>query len=403
MNGIAHPVRTAAVTLALILSLSVTAGAQEENTTYRAQSDRYSVISYVSQAHARDLARQLEGLAGLYNEQFRFLPEELSAPMSVRVFSSQGQYDAYLNRLIDQQRDGFVYLHYDDPVKSELVGYHGSDEELERSFVHQSFVQFLRACIHNPPLWLQEGFAVYYEAAHYDPELRRAEYRENLAWLDVLKAIVAGEGDATPIPLESLLSASPDEVRTRLESFYPQAWGIVSFLLNSEYEDAQRILWDSISAMERDASREENVAAIHRHVFRWVDQNRLVDEFVGYVESRKTFEGWITRGIEQYDAEEYESAIDSFLNAVELGGEDHVPFYYLGLINYKLNDYEAAEKYYRDAVAAGAEKAITLYALGVNAYADNRFDDAVTYLEESIELDPSYREQAERILYRIRG
>jgi Flp pilus assembly protein TadD len=104
-----------------------------------------------------------------------------------------------------------------------------------------------------------------------------------------------------------------------------------------------------------------------------------------------------------YDAGNADEAERAFVQALRLRDDNHVPYYYLGLISYERQDYSLADFYYQTALDRGAGEAITLYALGVNAYADNRFDDAVTYLESTVDRDPAYRERAEGLLIRIRG
>ncbi len=398
---------------------------------YEIQSDYYHITSGVDRDHASATARRMEAMLQLYNSHFRFPLEELSEPFRVRIFASQDRYDTYLQTVIGETRQGFVYLHYRDPRKSELVGYYTPDGGLEQSLIHQSFVQFLRGFIQHPPLWIREGFAVYYEASRYNPETNQAVYRENLAWLDTLKAIL--DTDAIPfdaIPFDTILSMTQEEARNNLNVFYPQAWGMVSFLLDggnpqagnpqarlqkasrpatsrpeTTNPDISRILWDSISAMKPQASLEENVDAVYRSAFRWVDQTDLTRKFRNYIASRKTYQGWVSYGVEAFNNEEYQTAEDAFINAVNLDEDEtgYVPYYYLGLIHYQHGTYSLADYYYQEALARGSDNALTLYALGANAYADNRYDDAEEYLEETVRIDPSYRDKARTILTRIRG
>lgn len=397
MKGITRIGLSALVLLTATVNLAAQAG------TYEFETDHYRVISEIGAEHAGATATKLEAMLTLYNSQFRFPLEELEAPLRVRVFATKPRYDAYLRRLVDESRSGYVYLHYRDVAKSELVGYYTDDGSLDQSLIHQSFVQFFRAFIPHPPLWLREGFAVYYEASMYDPEFDTAIYQENLAWLDTLKSIVRGDSMEIVISLDEMLSMTIDEAKMNLESFYPQAWGMVSFLLNAEQPAVNRILWDSLSALHPDADLEENIDAVYREAFRWIDRNQLVEDFVAYLDSRRSFRGWITYGIEQYEEEEMEIAERAFVQAIQLDEDNYVPYYYLGLINYERQNFGLADFYYQEAITKGAEAAITLYALGVNAYADNRFEDAISYLEQTVDTDPSYREKAEDLLIRIRG
>ncbi|MCG8480818.1 MAG: hypothetical protein MI724_17120, partial [Spirochaetales bacterium] len=184
-----------------------------QSSSFESQSAHYRVISEISHDHAVDVGRQMESMLSLYNQQFHFPIDELETPLRVRIFATKSRFDSYLRRLVGEVRDGFVYLHYDDLEKSELVGYYTEEETLEQSLIHQSFVQFFRTFVPNPPLWLREGFAVYFEASEYDAEFGTVIYRENLAWLDTLKAMAAGNEMRSLISLDDMLSMSLPEAR----------------------------------------------------------------------------------------------------------------------------------------------------------------------------------------------
>jgi tetratricopeptide (TPR) repeat protein len=397
MNRLAR--RITGILVLLVLTLPVFG----QSSQYEASGPHYHVISEISRDHATETLDRMEALLALYNQQFRYPVEQLDAPLRVRVFATRSRYDAYMRRLVNETREGFVYLHYDDLAKSELVGYFVDDESLDPSLIHQSFIQFFRAFIPHPPLWLREGFAVYFEEVHYDPQFGTAIYRENLAWLDTLKEMVAGRSDRELIPMDEILTMDLDGARRNIDSFYPQAWGMVSFLANAEKREINRILWDSISALRPEYSRDENAAAVWQEGFRWAVPAQLEEDFLGYVDGRRSFRGWVSHGVEMYNAGDADEAERAFVQALRLRDDNHVPYYYLGLISYERQDYSPADFYYQTALDRGAGEAITLYALGVNAYADNRFDDAVTYLESTVDRDPAYRERAEGLLIRIRG
>jgi len=305
--------------------------------------------------------------------------------------------------LIDESRNGFVYLHYGDPAKSELVGYSANDPDLRKSMIHQGFVQYFRSFIPDPPLWIREGFAVFFEDSRYDSDFDAAIYQENVAWLDTLKSITDGSAGLTPLSLDEMLTIDLDTARERIDVFYPQAWGMVSFLLNSENQDINRILWDSLSALSADADIKENEQAVINQAFAWVTEEDLVGDFLSYSTERRSFRGWVEYGIERYNAGNLDGAEQAFVKALKLNASNYVPHYYMGLINYERQNYTLADYYYQTALETGADEPITLYALGVNAYADNRFDDAVTYLEMTVDRNPEYREKAEDLLVRIRG
>lgn len=373
-------------------------------TTYTVETDHYVVVSEYSEDHAEQLGVELEAFMVLFNDFFRFDATQLENRLNVRVFASENRYDRYLRRLIDDTRDDFIYLHYRDAERSELVGYLPSEDARDVSMTHQSFVQFLRAFVPNPPLWIREGFAVYFEEARYDEALERAVLIENLAWLETLKQIIAGQGVTDLIPLDQLLVLDVETARQAIDVFYPESWGIVSFLIHDENRGNNRILWDAISALEPEKDQDENAAAITERALRFVDVDQLVEDFLAYVDSRRTFRELVEDGIDAYGQARLDAAEELFVRARERRPDNYIPYYYLGLINYDRSDYSLADHFYTEALNHGADSALTYYALGVNAFADRRYDDAVSYLETSLELDPdSYSTKVGDLLRRIEG
>jgi tetratricopeptide (TPR) repeat protein len=377
------------------------AAAQEESFN-EVESEHYRVMSQVSVNQAARTASKLEAMLELYNSYFHFDLDQLDAQLQVRIFESKSGFDSYLNRVIGETRDDFIYLHYNDPARSELVGYYIEGEEFDFALTHQNFVQYMRAFIANPPLWLREGFAVFFEQSEYDNNFETVVYRENLAWLGTLKNLVAGEAEASLIPINDMLTIDVETARQNINVFYPQAWGMVSFLINSDDRDINRILWDAISALHPSASMEENARRINQRALRWVDRDVLEESFVRYVQERKSFKGLVEEGMDLYAEEQLTTAEENFVKATQLRDDNYIPFYYLGLINYDKGNYDLAEFYYREALDRGAAEALTFYAMGVNAFAANRLDDAGDFLERVTNAGESeYREDAEELLTRL--
>jgi tetratricopeptide (TPR) repeat protein len=369
------------------------------------ETDHFRVLSEIGEEHAEQTAKKLESLLVLFNDYFHFDLDELPVSLRARFFNTKADYDTYLRRVIDQTRDDFVYLHYTDLAKSELVGFAVEDEdEFDVSLKHQGFIQFLRAFVPNPPLWMREGFAVFFEEVGFNDDFTVAEYRENLSWLETVQAAIDGTVMVEPIQLEDMLTITVAEARERIDVFYPQAWGMVSFLLNSENREVNRIMWDSISSLDTEATLSENSVAVYEKAFTWEAESFLVDAFFSYLSNRRSFRTLVQDGIDSYSEGSLDVAEASFNDALLLREDNFIPFYYLGLINYDRQNYSLSDFYYKEALDKGSTEALTYYALGVNAYADNRFEDAISYLEQTIRLDPAaYQDKANQLLERIEG
>ena len=389
----------------LLMAVVVVAAMPAQTSTFAEYETRhYRVLSELGEEHARATAEKLESLLVVFNDYFHFDLDELPVRMRARFFSSRSRFDTYLDRVINDRRDDFVYLHYTDLARSELVGFRTDDDAFDVSLKHQGFIQFLRAFVPHPPLWLREGFAVYFEQVAFDPDLGVALYRENLAWLETLQSIIDGTAGLEPIGLAEMVRMTVEQARSRIDVFYPQAWGMVNFLLNSPNRDHNRIIWDSISALDPQSGLAENSERVYQRAFRWVPESILVEAYVDYIAGRRSFRTLVQDGVRQYSAGELAAAEESFVTALKLREDNFIPFYYMGLINYDRGNHALADFYYQEALSRGANEALTLYALGVNAFADNRFDDAVAYLERTVEIDPdAFRDKAGQLIARIQG
>jgi len=387
----------------LVLCLSFTLAAQTPN-QFEAQTKHYRVISENSAEQAQLTADRLEAMLSLYNDYFHFDLGSLPARMKVRIFSSKSRFNDYLNRTIKQTRDDFVYLHYADATKSELLAFNREAPDFNVSLIHQNFIQYLRAFVPNPPLWMREGFAVYFEQSTYDPDFKTAVYKENLSWLETLKNIVTGQGGTSPIGLADMLSMDVESAKANIDVFYPEAWGMVSFLVNSENKDVNRLLWDSIDALHPQATLSENDQRVSRQAFSWMNTAFLADQFVSFVQNTKSFRGLVEAGMDSYSSGDLTQAEAYFVKALALRDDNYVPYYYMGLINYDNKNYRLADYYYRTALDKGAAPALTYYALGVNAYAADNYDEATNYLNQTISIDPdNFTDKASELLGRMNG
>jgi len=392
------------ITVAAICTLALSGAFAQTGAFQEATSEYYRVFSEVSLAHAQETADMLDAFLDLYNEYLHFDADEMDTKLKVRVFANKTNFDSYLSTLIPQKRDSFVYLQYKDLAKSELLGFYMDDESFEKALVHHGFIQFLKAFVPSPPLWLQKGFAVYLEKSVYDPESASAVFNENLVWVKTIKSIMAFESGYDFIELENLLKIDVDAANSKIESFYAESWALVSFLAESDVKQYNRMLWDTLSTLQIDATMAANSDIVVDDVFGWVTTDEFYADFQEYMKSVKTFPELVKEGMAFYSDGDIKAAEKSFLKAIERNEKHDIPYYYLGLINYANKDYSLAEYYYLTSQQMGGELGLTYYALGVNAYADNRFDVAKDYLMKASDADPfGYGEKTTALLQKIEG
>jgi hypothetical protein len=361
--------------------------------------DHYAVLSELGQDRAAALSRQLEALFGLYDGFFRYDPEGLKAKLNVREFRDKAGFDIYMTQIVGQSKDDFVYLHYPSPERSELLVFPKDEPDFSASLAHQGFVQFLKAFVPNPPLWIREGVAVSFESAVWDDAAGKLSFPENLAWLETVKSLKERN---LLMSLDKLLAIGADEARAELDVFYPQAWALASFLANSQDKAYNRLLWDSVAALKKDASLEDNQAAVAKIVSTWYGSEAVEGAFASYLADRKTFPELVAEGVRKYADKAWEEGAAAFTAAKSMNATSYVPDYYLGLIAYAQNQFDSADAYYKQALALGCDPAITNYALGVNAYAQNRLDDAKGFLATAKDASPDrYGEKVDNLIAKI--
>ena len=236
----------------------------------------------------------------------------------------------------------------------------------------------------------------------WDPAAGTFSLKQNLAWLDGLKAIVRGDGGSTPIPLSDLLSLSREKAQAQMEVFAPQSWGLVQFLLNAPDRSYSRVVWDSVSALDPRATLEDNSQRALKRAFSWVADDKLQQDFQGYIMSLKTATDLVKDGIDQYAKGDLANAEASFAKSLELEPSSSTAWYYLGLIAYSGKDYSKAEEQYLKAFQLGANAAVINYALGVNSFAAGNATDATKYLNFAKQSDTaSYGDRVDALLKRL--
>jgi tetratricopeptide (TPR) repeat protein len=350
----------------------------------------YAITAENSNA-AGEIVNELEARFDVYNRLFRFDPAALKAPLKVRVFDNKLNYDAYITGHLGETKAGAVYLHYNSTDRRELV-IDRSSPEVDSMLAHQSFIQFLRAFVANPPSWITEGFSIFFSTLRYVPSGTPA-YEENLLWLETVKSL----GDKLPSP-EALFTA---DIQGYPDNFKVSSWALVSFLLNGG-RDTFRILSDSFLLLSPNATAAENSETLVRRLSFWNDPETIKTDFKNYLDSRKTFKELMEDGRRAYSRGDPMNAELSFMTAMDQKPSDFAPYYYLGLLYYEEKNYEVAEQYYLSSLERGADEALVNYALGINAASAGRNNDAIVFLKKASASDPAkYQKRVEELLLKL--
>jgi tetratricopeptide (TPR) repeat protein len=343
------------------------------------------------------LAKEMELRFDVYNRLFRFDPSTLSGPLKIRLFTDKVGYDDYVTARLGTAKAGAVYLHYHNAERRELVILRGREGD-RAILAHQAFVQFLRAFVPNPPSWMREGFAIYFNTLKFDPGEETLGYEENLVWLESVK-----DTSKTAPTLQAVIGADlddPSETPRELQTF---SWSVVSFFLNNGRDDYFRSLTECFMILSPEASVRENALAVQKHINLWNDPEIMERDYRAYLAARKTFAELMEEGRGAYAGGDPMTAELAFMGALDQRPSHYAPWYYLGLILYDEKNYSMAEEYYKKSLEFGADEALVSYALGLNAISDSRNADAAVWLGKAAEADPAkYKARAADLMRRLK-
>ena len=372
------------LTILLIPALAALASAQ-------LRSAHYETIVPAGSADGPVYQSEMEQRFTRYSAVFRFNPALLSAPLRVRVFTSQGEYDAYVTSKLGSPRPGAVYLHYNNPANRELVIHRGSPDE-GRLVPHQAFIQYLRAFVPNPPAWIREGFAVYFTTLVWNREQGNQAYEENLSWLETVKRLAANP-DAVFLA---------DRGGASLPNMQALSWSLVSFLMADPGGPYHRSLTDGFMLLKSNAAAEENAQAFYDRFFLFGSQADFIRDYNAYIAGKKTFVELVEEGQRAYGAKNFSEAGALFRRAAEMKSGHHAPPYYLGLLAYEDKNYTVAENFYKTALDLGAERGLVQYARGVNAATAGKTAEAVAFLEEAAAADSAkYKARSDELIKKL--
>jgi tetratricopeptide (TPR) repeat protein len=355
----------------------------------------YEIHSAADRPSTALLAAELEQRFETYNGLFHFEPAKLQSSLKVRYFIDEGEYKKYISSRVREENStvegGAVYLHYSAPERRELVVLKGAEGTM---LPYQAFIQFFRAFVPNPPSWMREGFAVYFNTLTFNADTRTLNYEENIAWLETVKKQLPAVS-----PRSVLLADSADVP----DNFQALSWSLVSFFLRNRESSYFRTLTDSFMLLKSDASAEVNSKIVYDRLSLFISIDAFESDYKTYISSRKTFTELVEEGQKAYEAKELTTAADLFREAVLLKPDSSVPFFYLGLIAYAEKNYDAAERWYVTALNLGENPGLVQYARGVNAAAAGRKADAEKFLQEAVAASPEkYKVLAEDLMTRLR-
>jgi len=365
----------------------------------------YSFVYPEGLSGIEEVADAFNALRSSFDGIFGFNPDPDSHVCRVRIFNDRPSFDKYIADRIGETRNQFIFLKYSKPELSELILYPADGTSGYGSFAgpslnRQLLLQYLYSYTLEPPLWIRDGFQAWAERLSYDPATGKVSCAGYSPWLESAKAL--NSDSARCINVADVLSAVTGSYESA--RFYPQAWALVEFLLQSGNADHRRFLHEAFVLLEgwgryNSGSQQENTDMIRGRFARMKTSQSADAEFSAWLSGMQTFAEIVQSGVTAYNAGRYAEAREKLVLAYSIRPEDPLLAYYLGLVQYADGKYAEAGEWYAKALTFGADPSTVNWALGLNALALGKTSEARAFLETARSLNPErYGDKVEKLL-----
>lgn len=338
---------------------------KSDNFLFFSTFDRDIIEPYIE--YSESLNRELNKLLYLKNHDgFR----------EVVILKDLNDYHEYLEVLEIPTRDDFVFLKFSDE-RSRVVLYL-NDELNYSTLAHHLTLQYINFYVGESPEWFHIGLATYFE----DYRIHE-EFNQSYKWLTTLKK---------SSDLDTIYSKVINADMNNVKPYY--SWILIDYLINSDIKEHNRLLWDSLSLLKHKYGGDRNKLLLD--LFKKYNLNKNIKN---YITGIKGYNDYMDLGIEEYQNENFISAIENFKESILLEPGNYSPEYYTGLCYSSMNSYTEAYSHFSSALDKGAPEDIVYYSIGINFYSNKEFVQAKKYLNK-IE-DKMYQVMVEKVLDEI--
>ena len=339
----------------------------------------YTVISWAGTEPGQTTLDLMEALVVRYNSLFLFDLSKAPGPWTVVLYASKGDFDAALTGQVSVPPSDFVYLHYADPSRSQLVAWvpaEGSPVDEVRSLAFQGFFQFLWTFLPHPPAWIETGLASVFWNSHWDGKVLTAS--SDLPYLEVLQE---RWNDKVP-DLNALLSA-PEGSLDAASGRDLEAWGLAAFLLESSDPTYARLFGSALGNLSPTASEEANRDAVIQRFVAAKDLAAAAADVQTYWKAKTGFSARLAQGRALLKEKNLVAAAAAFQGALTLRPHDDSALYFAGLTAYEAKDYIGADSQFAKVVPKALPPGLLAYARGLTAFALKQNNAAKSWLTQA--------------------
>ncbi|HEX6812541.1 MAG TPA: tetratricopeptide repeat protein [Planctomycetota bacterium] len=202
----------------------------------------YEVVSDIDQKMCAEACRVLEASYVNLMAQLTWIKEDKSQPrFRVFLFSGESGYQDYVKAIVGEAAPHTAGI-YSPVLKQLLIWNVTRREDMVRTIRHEGFHQFLDRIMENPPTWLNEGMAEFWETAkHEQGKLVGGQLRREHV------ATLTRSRNSLP-KLKDFVYGGRGDFYEFAQQRYAQGWALVHFLRKGPRENTARFekLWNEL-------------------------------------------------------------------------------------------------------------------------------------------------------------
>jgi tetratricopeptide (TPR) repeat protein len=201
------------------------------------ETEHYRVVTDIDLKTCKLAADLLESSVRRFEARLRPLPAEGARRFPVYLFSGQAGYERYLSEGLDMRVESTAGI-YHLGLRQLLIWNLPDRTAMFETVRHEGLHQYLHRWIAEPPVWLNEGLAEFYENAqfHRPPSQEIQLHPGHLETLQTQRNTLPS--------LETFVRLEPAGFYPNAQLHYAQAWAFVHMLLTTTPE--RRKLFDAL-------------------------------------------------------------------------------------------------------------------------------------------------------------
>lgn len=339
-----------------------------------------SDFKFVSSLEFDEIKEIADFTTGLNNNLNNLLKlDNNSDKRTIVILSDYDNYAEYLKEISVPVRKDYSYLRFNIQERDRVVLYLG-DELNMNSLAHHLTLQYLDFYGRGAPEWFNLGIATFYEDFTMENGLESSH-----KWVNTIKS-----------SNESIISVLTKSDNRKMKQAV--SWLVIDYLINTDNKSSNRFFWDTLSYLKYSDDDDKEII-IEKSFF----ELNLESSLKNYLTSLKGYIEYMESGLDYYNNNKFEDAINEFKKASDIELNKYSPRYYLGICYSKTERYKMSYSEFSKAIDLGAPKDITFYSIGVNFYQEKEYKQAMKYLKRITELDNSnYSDKAIKLINEIK-